>query len=609
MKKIFTIIGLFALTSVHAQYFQWRFNLDYTTPQLRDERFNSGIVTRLNYIAGVPANFYHAGIGTSYNNTALPAPNNVADRMRFTTLGTIGAVLFSNLGYEFSDPGATPFHSSGNGIAEIDDGAGTGGYVTVGAVANNSTTAAAGIAGNSDALIAQLTTGGGVVASTRIDINGGKDVAWCIRKSAVLVGGFPTWIVCGESKKGANYTDCFVARVLANGTIVWCFRYNFDPTPSATGFNTAHCVAKQLCEDAAGNIYAVGTLIDNPVAAWGTDGLAFKLTPAGAVVWARNYHLFTDDEFQAVRLSFDGNIVIGGFTNFAAAAPVTHHMLIIKLTAAAGAPMFQNVLPAVDAAGTVYTSRAYDIIEVLGVGGLAVQYYLAGPVLKGNQVSQMMHRANGAGISINWYKYNRMKYDVGFGIDYENASATPGISYFSSFRNKSVAPVVSDGHIMKLDFLGRTCKFCGNNPPNNVNIQMQVFTRQWQQWQDGIQKQLIPTVFKYDNKQICNDAVIACPAPPAAPSAAKSIIAAEKGIKIYPNPVNNILHLQFNAIPAGEYIITLANMDGKIILQKNNTISGNTSFTDIDMSKTARGVYLLTLKRGDYTLQQKVVKQ
>jgi hypothetical protein len=63
--------------------------------------------------------------------------------------------------------------------------------------------------------------------------------------------------------------------VFVDGTPVWFNRYNFDP--GGAPFNTAHNIAKQLCEDAAGYIYVVGTLQDGFAGA-GIDGLAFKLT-------------------------------------------------------------------------------------------------------------------------------------------------------------------------------------------------------------------------------------------------------------------------------------------------------------------------------------------
>ena len=222
MKNLFTFILLLAVSMVQAQYFQQRFNLNYATPKLRNERCNSGIVTRVNYAGGNPALHYFASIGTSYNNAALAAPDNVADRMRFIRLNNAGTAVLSNIGYQFADAAGAPwYHSYGNSIAEVKNQNNSGGYVTVGEIKNNSITGAVAIPGGSDALFTRLNSVGGVVSAVRYDVAGGSDRAWCIRKSVVLSGGQPTWIICGESKQTKTNTVCFVARVLANGGIVW----------------------------------------------------------------------------------------------------------------------------------------------------------------------------------------------------------------------------------------------------------------------------------------------------------------------------------------------------------------------------------------------------
>ena len=606
MKNLLTFIGLLLLNFANGQYFQQRFNLDYATPNLRNERDNSGIRTRDNYMAGNPLLHYYVGIGTSYNNTALPAPDNVADRMRFQQLNNTGVGVITNIGYQFADAGAAAwYHSYGNSIAEVLNATNTGGYVTVGTVTNNTITGAAAILGNSDALFTQLDAAGNVISAMRYDINGGQDQAWCIRKSAIIVNGLPTWILCGQSKKTANNTDCFVARVFANGTPVWFNRYNFDP--GGAPFNSAHNIAKQLCEDVAGNIYVAGTLQD--AGAVNIDGLAFRLTPAGAVVWANNYNIAPDDEFQAIRLSFDGNIVLGGFTNFGVVAPATHNMLITKLLAANGAIMFQNVLRARIGAN-VYTSRCYDIIESLAGG--AVQYFLAGPFIRGAATYEMMYRVGGGGVGISWYRYNRMNYNLGFGLDDVNTAAFAGVAYFSSMRNPAT-PGFSDTHIMKSDYLGRTCNFCASNAPFDLPLQMQVFQRQWLQVQTGQPRQLIAALYKYNNILICNVPAVACAVATTvtAEEETEAVAATVKpaSIALYPNPAVNTVKVQFNALPAGEYQIALTNMSGRTVMQKNNVYTSGSSFTDLDISAITPGIYMLTVRRGTLILQQKLVKQ
>jgi len=604
MKNLFTVILLLLVVNVlQAQYFQQRFNLDYGTPKYRDERCNSGIVTRDNYAGGNPALHYFASIGTSYNNAALPAPDNVADRMRFIQLNNVGTAVISDAGYEFSSAAGGPsFHAYGNSIAEIKNLHNNGGYVTVGEVKNNSIAGAGGIAGGSDALFTRLNAAGGVVNTVRYDVAGGSERAWCIRKSVITAGGQPTWLICGESKQTKTNTVCFVARVLVNGGIVWFNSYSFDPSGGA--FSSSINIAKQLCEDPAGYIYVVGTVQDVPAAATGVDGLAFKLTAAGAVIWANSYHAATDDEYQAVRLAADGNIIVGGFTNFMAVAPVTHHMLITKLASPNGAIIFQNVLRAQKGAKT-YTSKCYDIIETAGP-----QYFLAGPVIIGKVTYEMMYKANAAGAGINWYVYNTMKFDVGFGLDDSNVGAWTGVAYFSSMRDPDTT-AFSDSHIMKTDYLGRSCNFCGSYLPANTQVNQEVHQLNHLPRQDALVHKLVAKVFAYNNKIICNVPAIACkdPLAPDQQVTEATAITDEGTVKMSPNPVSSILHIQFNNMEAGQYSITVVNRNGNVMMQRNNIYNNGSSVVDLNVSALSKGFYLVKVNNGKKVSEGKVFKE
>ncbi|HEX5154710.1 MAG TPA: T9SS type A sorting domain-containing protein [Parafilimonas sp.] len=598
MKNLLTILLLFAVHFAQGQYFQQRFNLDYSTPRYRNERCNSGIITRVNLAGGSPAGYYFAGIGTSYKNDSLKSPDNLADRMRFQQLNNVGTAVISNLGYHFSDAAGGPvLHSYGNSIAEVKNAKYNGGYVAVGEVKKNSKTGAT-VPGGSDALFVRLNSAGGVVGAVRYDVNKGSDRAWCIRRSAVTVNGNPTWIICGESKQTSTNTVCFVARILASGAIVWFNAYSFDP--SGGTFSSSINIAKQLCEDAAGYIYVVGTLQDVPAGATGIDALAFKLTPAGAVVWANNYHLFTDDEYQAVRFTADGNIITGGFTNFGAAAPVTHHMLIAKLASANGAVIFDNVLVARNG-NTTYTSKAYDIIETAGP-----QYFLAGPAIRNNNIYEMMYKVNAGGFPINWYRYNRMNYNVGFGLD-NTYELYPGIGYFSSLRNPDTTRI-SDSHIMKTNYNGQTCKFCDAYPPYYIQVNLQLYQRAHVYKSGAKVKKLVPQIFKYDNKLICNDQEIHCNniALNGGGEVAETML---QQIQTSPNPVNSVLNLQFKNIKPGNYSIMVADRQGNIVLQKAKVYCDDRSIVKLNVSGLRAGFYLVRISDGINTLEQKVLKE
>lgn len=597
MKTLFTAMFLFILSLTQAQYFQHRFNLNYNVPLLRNERFNSGIKTTVNFIGGNPANFYYAAIGTSYNNPALAAPDNVADRMRFTLVGTQGLTLFNNRGYQFSNANNTWLNSAGNGIAEIDDGgAGNGGYLAVGAVANNAATQAT-VAGSSDILVTRLSAVGAVVVAAHIDINNSKDIAWCIRRSRVTTtAGKPTWIFCGQAISPNNTSDCVVARITTNGTIVWCKRYNF-PAPNGT---PAFCAAKQLCEDANGNIYVVGTW-QVPGAA-NIDGLAFKLGQGGGVAWSRTYNVAADDELQAVRLTNGGNsIVAGGFTNIGG----MYNMLLVQINNANGNLNFSNVLRAQDAGGNVYPSQCHDVVQTP-----AGEFFLAGFLVKNGINVQMMYRAAANNMGLDWHSYNKMTYSTGFGVDYVNG-AYPGIAYFSSLKNLE-NPGFSDSYMMKADMLGRTCSFCSAHAPSTLPVNLVISKRSCLHADAGTRETLNTLTSNYAQRQMCN-LPAPCPGVDRARPADKvgPIISAVTGggLKISPNPVVNVLHVQVISLPAGEYQITLTDMAGKTVLKRNSTYNNGSSFIDLDMSSFAPGVYLLAVRQGEILLTQKILKQ
>src|SRR5258705_8709824 len=112
---------------------------------------------------------------------------------------------------------------------------------------------------------------------------------------------------------------------------------------------------------------------------------------------------------------------------------------------------------------------------------------------------------------------------------------------------------------MKTDYFGRTCNFCLANPPNNVPLQMEVHVRNRLQLPTSQTRKLVSALFKYSNVLICNQAAVICGAAAvAADEAEESVVTAKTGsVTLFPNPVVNILHVQFNALPIGEYQISL----------------------------------------------------
>jgi hypothetical protein len=346
-------------------------------------------------------------------------------------------------------------------------------------------------------------------------------------------------------------------------------------------------------------------VVDNPSAATGIDGLAFKLSSAGNIVWANRYHIASDDEFQAVRYTADGNLIIGGFTNYSS----VYNSLITKLSSAAGAILFRTILRA-NNNGVLLPSRGYDILEVTSATA-GPQYYLSGVVINAGINYEMMFRTAANGIPINWNSYNRMAYNIGFGIDVAPGPC-PGVSYFSSMRNSAG---YSDGHIMKTDLTTRTCLFTPKTP-NYIVPPIALYTLPRISPYAGVRTAIRWATYAYSNKFICSTA---CPTPAATTSTAspneQSPVAELTGqgvtggsIKVAPNPVTNTLRVQFHSLPAGEYQVSLMDIEGKLVLLKTKVYNNGSSLAHLDVSSFVPGVYLLHVSKGTLILKEKIVK-
>jgi hypothetical protein len=75
-------------------------------------------------------------------------------------------------------------------------------------------------------------------------------------------------------------------------------------------------------------------------------------------------------------------------------------------------------------------------------------------------------------------------------------------------------------------------------------------------------------------------------------------IAEKNAIAVYPNPTTGIIFLSEN------YSVTLIDLTGKIILQKQNT-------NNLDISNQATGFYFLLLSddKGEFIQQSKIIKE
>ncbi len=87
-------------------------------------------------------------------------------------------------------------------------------------------------------------------------------------------------------------------------------------------------------------------------------------------------------------------------------------------------------------------------------------------------------------------------------------------------------------------------------------------------------------------------------------------IESEDNVKIYPNPANDKITIDFNSLP-NEIICRIYSVDGKKVLEKNMTLSpsatGEGRSEIIDISSFTKGYYLIKLEGKDFNFTQKLI--
>ncbi len=602
MKKIFFSLFVGMCVSSHAQFFQRYFNLDFSTPQYRQEVFNSGLRTNVNFASAKLSNYFFMSVGTSYLNKSLANPDNKAHRMRVARTTKDGLNVSGNYGlelYRTSDQLRASLNSTGNSIAEIDNDEGTGGYIAVGAVGSNKRTRAV-VPGGSDASFVVLDNFLNVTRAVSLDFGETGDTAWCIRRSIYSP---PTFLVCGHSYiPSSRNTVAFVARLDENGSIIWAFTYGFDGT-SESGLSSASR-ARQLCEDpATGNIYVVGTNQDF-VKATNINGLAFALKPDGSVLWSNVYDIAKKDEFQAVRFSKDRSLLIGGSSNYKETTGNNMtNMLLAKLRPTDGFILWKTLLRAGNQVEQ-FDSKCFDLVEAFPDGDKP-DIYLVGPAYPRAGATQLMYRTDGVGVAKSNYLYNAMSIDSLMAIDVDKYStATSGLAVFSSM--KDAATPYSNGHILKTNYNGATCNdYCPKGPPKNIPISMKQIKIGFLQNQVVRKEELGARIFKYSTLLQCRQKEIICNVAARMPLVEQQVV--EFDAKTYPNPVKNTLFVNVDAAKINITEVSVHTILGQPLLCKVSKFAGG--ILQIDVSRLQRGSYVLTIRQNGLVKPIGFIKQ
>lgn len=86
-------------------------------------------------------------------------------------------------------------------------------------------------------------------------------------------------------------------------------------------------------------------------------------------------------------------------------------------------------------------------------------------------------------------------------------------------------------------------------------------------------------------------------------------LAANIGIKAYPNPVGDNLHIQLDHADAGTYSFIITDISGRNIVSQNATITAADYNTNINTSSLIKGFYLLQIVKDDAQRTIQLVKE
>jgi hypothetical protein len=604
MKKIFLLFLLCIGMSTYAQYFQRYFNEVVTAVPARTEAYNDGLKSRVNYAGGNPKKYYL--VGTGYSELS---PSTATDaRLRFIRTNTTGA-LGVNIGYQFGDVSPLWFESRGKDLCEIDNGVGTGGYVIVGEVNNNSATGATGIPGGTDMFFGTFSNSGTPTLRERIDVNGGADVALGVVRSVFMPG---TYLVCGYSVKGPT-TNAVVARINGAGAVIWL--RDLDMVATAQCRTTSVSYATSLCEDpASGNVYVCGRVSGHIAGAIGTDGLVFAVSSAGAPLWQVYHDLGgSADQYQDIKFTSGGNILVCGFSNLPAgvAGPFNDVWLSLfnptLMPAAAGMIWsFKHRF-----AGPLEETKGYRVIEGKNSTAGGIRFYVVGPVYSaaGGPPIQMMLEVFGGGVGGGTYHtypppYGPLGFDDRFGLDsVEMNMPAPGLAIFSSTVQPPTGPQ-SNSYLLKTYYNGGTCNnFCNGFADNPITLPAHVPMGLCKDTVRKVKK-LKYVTYKYDSATICYQKKVSCGknTSPFADDIQNALPAAASEMMLTPNPASSRLNIAVANGKTGAYRADIMDVTGRVISSSIVQLAGQNFSAGIDVAGLKKGYYMLKLSGNGKTV-------
>jgi uncharacterized repeat protein (TIGR01451 family) len=82
---------------------------------------------------------------------------------------------------------------------------------------------------------------------------------------------------------------------------------------------------------------------------------------------------------------------------------------------------------------------------------------------------------------------------------------------------------------------------------------------------------------------------------------------AEAGFKVFPNPANDLLNIAIKTPVRGNAVLTLAGMDGRIIMEQQLQLDGHAQMFPLNVSRLQAGMYYVKIQAGNTAFAEKVV--
>ncbi|MGB1243738.1 MAG: T9SS type A sorting domain-containing protein, partial [Chitinophagales bacterium] len=86
-------------------------------------------------------------------------------------------------------------------------------------------------------------------------------------------------------------------------------------------------------------------------------------------------------------------------------------------------------------------------------------------------------------------------------------------------------------------------------------------------------------------------------------------ILANNLIRFYPNPTNNLLHIDFDTSLQMAVSMEVYGVNGQLVFQRELSSTETTRTSIVDLSKFSTGVYMVRLTSNDWTVTKKIVKE